>query len=292
VTDATLAPARRPQRRRNRTRAWIGRAGRVALGAAITTFALFPLYWMAVQAVRPETRRFDFPPSILPTSPTIRGLVEVITERDAGRWLVNSFVVSFAAAAACLVIAAWGAYAISRFRTRGTGAAAYLTLATQMMPPVVLMIPLYKAFISLHLVGGLTGLVVANLFFHLPVTVWMLKSVIDSVPEEIEDAARVDGCNRLEVLVRVTLPLALPGVVAAGIFAFIGSWEEYLFARVLITAPEKWVGSIGIGSFFGEFGTSWAGVMSASLLFTAPPIVLFLLVQRQFVDRIAGGVKG
>jgi multiple sugar transport system permease protein len=161
-----------------------------------------------------------------------------------------------------------------------------------MMPPVVLMIPLFKAFVALHLVDGLTGLVVADFFFALPVATWMLRSVFDGIPEEIEEAARVDGCNRLGALTRITLPLALPGVAAAGIFAFIHSWEEYLFARVLISAPDKWIGSIGIASFFGEYHTSWPQVMAAAVIFTLPPVLLFLVVQRRFIDGISGGLKG
>jgi multiple sugar transport system permease protein len=206
--------------------------------------------------------------------------------------LTNTFIVASVTALLTLAMAIPAAYAISRWRTRGTSLAGFLTLATQMIPPVVLMLPLFKVFVSLHLVNSLSGLVVADLFWALPVDIWILKSVFDAVPVEIEDAARVDGCNRLEVLLRITLPMTKSGILAAGIFAFIVAWEEFLLTRILVTTESKWVGSIGIASFFGELGTNWPGVMAASLVFAIVPIVLFMFVQRHFVGGFAGGVKG
>lgn len=255
-------------------------------------FSVFPLYWMFVQALQPDTERYAYPPSLLPQEPSLEGFIAAIGGQDVLLWIGNTFFIASISAVLVLIIGAWGAYAISRFQTRGVTAAAFLILATQMIPPVVLMIPLYRAFVSWGLVGGLESLVIANFIFNLPIAVWMLKSVFDSVPIEIEEAARVDGCNRFTVLLRVTLPLALPGVLATGIFAFISAWEEYLLARVLISDPAKWVGSIGIASFFGEFGTPWNQVMATSLIFAIPPIILFLIVQKRFVEGMSGGLKG
>jgi multiple sugar transport system permease protein len=260
--------------------------------AAVVVFAVFPLYWMLVNAIQPEQQRFRYPPSLVPTQPSLDAFSQVWTGTGIGRWLLNSLVVSTVSAGAVLACSSWAAYAMSRFRSRATGLAEYLTLATQMMPPVVLMIPLFKALVALHLVDGLTGLVVVDFFFALPVATWMLRSVFDGIPEEIEEAARMDGCSRLGSLTRITLPLAMPGVAAASVFAFTHSWEEYLFARVLISAPDKWIGSIGIASFFGEYHTPWPQVMACSALFTLPPVLLFLLVQRRFIDGVSGGLKG
>lgn len=255
-------------------------------------FSIFPLYWMFVQALQPESARYAFPPGLIPQSPSLDGFVSAFEGRGVVVWISNTLVVAVVSAAVVLLVGAWGAYALSRFQTRGITIASFLILATQMIPPVVLMIPLYKAFVSWGLVGGLGSLILANFIFNLPVAVWMLKSVFDAVPVEIEEAARVDGCNRFTVLLRVTLPLALPGVLATGIFAFISAWEEFLLARVMISDPSKWVGSIGIASFFGEFGTPWNQVMATSLIFALPPIVLFLIVQNRFVEGMAGGLKG
>lgn len=270
-----------------------GKFTRIAFPAGVTFFvliSLFPLYWMLVQALQPDSKRFT--PNILPQDPSFNGFMSAFQNRDVLLWIGNTVLVSGVSSLLVLAVGAWGAYALSRFQTRGMTAVSFLVLATQMLPPVVLMVPIYKAFVAWGLIGGLESLMFANFVFNLPVAVWMLKSVFDSVPLEIEEAARVDGCNRLTVLWHVTLPLALPGALATGIFAFIEAWQEYLFARVLIANPENWVGSIGIASFFGEYGTPWDQVMATSLIFAVPPVILFLIVQQRFVEGMSGGLKG
>jgi multiple sugar transport system permease protein len=258
----------------------------------VTLFALGPLYWMLVQALQPMQQRYIFPPQLLPSDPSLDAFWRVWQSTDIVTWLRNTFIVAVTSAILVLVFAAWGAYAMSRWRSRGVGLAAYFTLATQMMPGIVLMIPIYRAFIQLGLVGGLHGLIVANFLFSVPVATWMLKSIFDSIPEEIEEAARLDGCSRLGVLFRITLPIALPGVIATGVFAFIASWNEYIFARLIINRSTDWVGSMGIASFFGELSTPWPEVMAASIIFALPPTALFLAFQRYFVDGLGGATKG
>lgn len=258
----------------------------------VTVFALWPLYWMLVQAVQPATQRYVFPPQVLPVEPTLQAFVEVWSSTEILLWLQNTIVVATCAALLTLVFAAWGAYAMARWHTRGVGVASYFTLATQMMPGIVLMIPIFRAFIELKLVGGLHGLVVANFLFAVPVATWMLKSIFDTIPEEIEEAAFLDGCSRFGVLFRITLPIALPGVIATGVFAFIAAWNEYMFARLIISRSSQWVGSMGIASFFGELATPWPQVMAAAILFAIPPVTLFLIFQRYFVAGLAGASKG
>jgi multiple sugar transport system permease protein len=265
---------------------------RALVVVAFCVFAIFPLYWALVNALQTQAERYRYPPELFPIHPTLEAFRSVWRSTGIGQWLTNTLIVASVTALLTLAMAVSGAYAISRWRTRGTSLAAFLTLATQMIPPVVLMLPLFRVFISLHLVNSLSGLVVADLFWALPVAIWILKSVFDAVPVEIEDAARVDGCNRLEVLLRITLPMTKFGILAAGIFAFITAWEEFLLTRILVTSQSTWVGSIGIASFFGELGTNWPGVMAASFIFAIVPIVLFMFVQRHFVEGFAGGVKG
>lgn len=282
---------KRPTARRDARRLSFTLA-RALVVVAFCGFAIFPLYWALVNALQTQAERYRYPPEIFPIHPTLEAFRSVWRSTGLGQWLMNTLIVASVTAILTLAMAISGAYAISRWRTRGTSLAAFLTLATQMIPPVVLMLPLFRVFISLHLVNSLSGLVVADLFWALPVAIWILKSVFDAVPVEIEDAARVDGCNRLEVLLRITLPMTKSGILAAGIFAFITAWEEFLLTRILVTSQSTWVGSIGIASFFGELGTNWPGVMAASFMFAIVPIVLFMFVQRHFVEGFAGGVKG
>lgn len=282
----------------------LGSAGRRRrlrrLGAGIRTwvfvllfvaFAIGPLYWMVVQALQAPGHRYTFPPELFPTQPQFTSFLSVWGSRPILTWLTNTLLVATASALFTLVFAAWGAYAMSRWNSRAISAAGYFTLATQLLPGIVLMIPIYRAFVSLELVGSLRGLVVANLMFSLPVATWMLKSIFDTVPESLDEAGLVDGCSRLGVLFRITLPIAAPGVVATGVFAFVGAWNEYMFARLIVTNSGDWVSSMGIASFFGEFSTPWPEVMAAAVILGLPPVILFLAFQKHFVAGLGGATK-
>jgi multiple sugar transport system permease protein len=162
-----------------------------------------------------------------------------------------------------------------------------------MMPPLVLIIPIYTIFIKLNLTDTLSGLVLGNFAFSLPVVIWMMKSIFDSIPFEIEEAARVDGASWPYILLRITLPLALPGLVATSIFTFLSGWDEFLLARTIVTPAEKWVGTVGLASFIGVYVTPWDQILAAATIFTLPPVILFLFVQKYFIAGLgAGAVKG
>jgi multiple sugar transport system permease protein len=152
---------------------------------------------------------------------------------------------------------------------------------------------LYTIFSGLGLTNTLLGLIVGNLAFSLPVVIWMMKSIFDSIPIEIEEAARIDGASWPYVLWRVTLPIALPGLIATGIFTFLNGWDEFMLARTIISSGDKWVGTIGLSSFIGVYVTSWDQILAAATIFTLPPVVLFLLVQKYFIAGLGtGAVKG
>jgi multiple sugar transport system permease protein len=267
------------------------RVGFLAVVAVTTLIVVFPFYWMLVNALQSGAARFAYPVRYLPDNWAFRSFGTVFRTSAVGRWLMNSFIVSSAAAAAALVVGSWGAYAISRFRSRGVKAVSYLILATQMMPPVVLMIPLFVIVRQMGLVDTLLSLILANTVFALPVTTWMLKSIFDSIPVDLEEAGMIDGCTRMQTLWKITVPIAIPGFIAAGLFAFIASWDEYMFARTVITSPRMWVGTIGIVSFIGEWQAPWDQINAAAFLFTLVPVVLFLLVQKYFIVGITGGIK-
>jgi len=257
-----------------------------------TLIVVFPFYWMFVNSLQSSSGRFAFPIKYLPDNWGFVSFGIVLVSTSVGRWLFNSFLVSALAAGIALLFGSWGAYAISRFtRLRGVRAVSYLILATQMMPPVVIMIPLFIIVRQIGLVDTLQSLIVVNAIFTLPVTTWMLKSIFDSIPLELEEAGLIDGCTQLGVLRRITIPIAIPGMIAAGLFAFIASWDEYMFARTVITSPRLWVGTIGIVSFIGEWLAPWDQINAAAFLFTLVPVVLFLMVQKYFIIGVAGGVK-
>lgn len=267
--------------------------GWTVVGTVVVLIALFPFYWMLLTALRSETSVFVYPPKLLPTDLAPQLLFQVFTKTDIGLWLKNTIVVAGTATALVVPGALLAAYALSRFRHRAVSGAALLIVVTQMMPPVLLLVPYFIIFRELGLLDGLAGLILANVAWTLPVTTWLMKSAFDAVPPELEEAALVDGCSRLGAIVRIATPLALPGLAAAAVFAFISSWDEFFFARTLISNNAYWVVSVGLGSFAGDYSTSWQQIMAVATFTTLPPVLLFVFVQKAFVENMsAGGLKG
>ena len=254
---------------------------------------VFPFYWMVKTSMESGAGLFSYPPRFLPNSYALEGYRSVLRQTPVGLWLWNSFVVASGSTIMALAVGVSGAYGLSRFRYRGKRSLALVILTTQMMPPLVLIIPIYAIFIQLGLTDSLFGLILGNFAFSLPVVIWMMKSIFDSIPFEIEEAARVDGASWFYILTRVTMPIGLPGLVATGIFTFLNGWDEFMFARTIVTSAEKWVGTVGLASFIGVYVTPWDEILAAATIFTLPPVILFLLVQKYFIAGLgAGAVKG
>ena len=263
-------------------------AGLLLTAAAVA----LPFYWMVKTSFEAGTGLFSYPPSLIPKTPSAEGYRTIFRDTSIGLWLWNSFAVSAGSTLMALAAGISGAYGLSRFRYRGKEALALVILTTQMMPPLVLIIPIYTIFIGLGLTNSLFGLMLGNFAFSLPIVIWMMKSIFDSIPVEIEEAARVDGASWPYILAFVTLPIALPGVVATGVFTFLNGWDEFMFARTIVTSADKWVSTVGLASFIGSYVTPWDQILSAATIFTVPPVILFLLVQRYFIAGLgAGAVK-
>ena len=265
-------------------------------GAATLLIALallFPFYWMVITALQGEAAVMAFPPRLWPQEINLPAFFDVFSATKVGRWLLNTTVVAGGATLVVVPVAALTAYALSRFRNRAVSVTAVLIVVTQMMPPVLLLVPYFILFRELGLLNGLLGLVLANIAWTLPVSAWLMKSAFDSVPHELEEAAMIDGCGRFGAIIRIAVPLAAPGIAAAAVFAFISAWDEYFFARTLISNSDHWLVSVGLGSFTGDYSTSWQHVMAVATISTLPPAILFILVQRAFIANLAqGGVKG
>lgn len=254
---------------------------------------VFPFYWMIKTSLDAGNSLFAYPPSVVPADPSLNGYETALKDTSLGLWLWNSLVVATTSTALALLAGVSGAYGLSRFRYRGKSSLSLVILTTQMMPPLVLIIPIYTIFIQFGLTDTIFGLILGNFAFSLPVVIWMMKAIFDSIPFEIEEAARVDGASWPYILVRITLPLATPGLVATGIFSFIHGWDEFLFARTIVVSVEKWVGTVGLASFIGVYTTEWDQILASATLFTLPPVILFLLVQKHFIAGLgAGAVKG
>ncbi|MCX7380902.1 MAG: carbohydrate ABC transporter permease [Alphaproteobacteria bacterium] len=270
------------------------RSWRWTAAAFVTTaLVLFPFYWMVTTALRKESSVFAYPPNLLPTDLSPGLLLAVLWKTDVVRWLLNTAFIAGTATFIVLPIAAISAYALARQASRVVSLTALLIVVTQMMPPALLLVPYFVMFRELGLLDTYTALIIANVAWAAPVSAWLMKSAFQSVPVDLESAALVDGCSRMGAFFRISVPLALPGIAATTVFAFISAWDEYLFARTFVSNSAYWVVSVGLGSFTGDYSTSWQQIMAVATLSTLPPAILFLFVQRAFVDGIAsGGLKG
>jgi len=272
-------------------------AGAVALAALILilcALAFFPFYWMFVTSIRPQGQLFQYPPQILPSVDSVFSTyVTLFRDTALGTWLWNSIRVSLGTAILASFIGATMAYALSRFRFRGRGATEYLMLATQMLPGVLLAMPMYAVFNWLGLLNSLPGLTIAYLALLVPVATSLLKTFFDGIPVALEEASLIDGASRIGTFFRITLPLSLPGLISTFLFCFIIAWDEYLFAQMFIRQPGSWTVSVGLASFSGEYVTPWDQVMGAATIVTLPAAIMFLFLQRYLVHGLtAGGVKG
>lgn len=271
--------------------------GRKAVMAAAVTaaviFAGFPLYWMLNTALSTNAELYRRKQGLLPHLERLGNVGASLGEVPIFRWLANSAVIAFGTTLMSLCLATLAAYALSRFKFHGKGLAGFVLFATQMLPEALLVVPFYALFTSLGLLNNLGGLILADTAFTMPVAVWILKGAMDSVPYEIEESARVDGCPRFGRLAMIVFPLVLPSLAAAAVINFFDGWNEFLFANTFISQANKWPASVGLASYIGQYSTPLNSVMTAALVFTLPAIAFFLIVQRRIVSGLtAGSVKG
>lgn len=255
--------------------------------------ATLPIYWMILTSLLPTSKLFLDTPVFFPSFDYFEAYRELSAEIPIIKWLVNTGFIAFGCTLCSLLIAIFAAYALSRRRFRGKGLVSFVLFATQMLPEALLLIPLYSLFIGLGLINNLYGLVLANTAFVMPIIVWILKGAIDSVPYELEEAATIDGCNLFTIQRKIVWPLIAPSIVASIVMAFFHAWNEYLFATTFILDPEKRPASTGLATLLGELATPLDRVMSAAVIYTLPPLIFFLLIQKRIVSGLASGsVKG
>ncbi len=260
---------------------------------ALLGVAAFPLYWMLVTSLTPSPALFGTYPQMLPSPGELPAFWEAITRPQVGIWLRNSAIVAAGTTVLSILLSLLPAYALSRFRFAGWAILGFALFATQMLPEAMLVVPLYAIFGQLGLLNSLGGLILANTAFTVPVITWLLKGAIDGVPLAIEEAARVDGCSRLAVVLDVVLPIVAPTLAAAAVIAFFHGWNEYVFAQTLVSSENLHTASVGLASYVGELSTPVHAVMAVAVVYTVPAVLFYLTVQRWVVAGMsAGSVKG
>ncbi len=266
---------------------------RMALIMVLLSAALFPIYWMVVTSLTSSANLFADRPQMLPDPAQAFNYAETFAKTGVLLWLRNSTIVAVGTMVLSILLAILPAYALSRFRFHGKGVLGFVLFATQMLPEAMLVVPLYAIFAKLLLLDTLGGLILANAAFTVPVITWILKGAIDGVPLEIEEAARIDGCSRLDIVLGIVLPVVAPTLAAASVIAFFHGWNEYVFAQTLILSQELRTASVGLASFVGELSTPIHTVMAIGVMYTLPAVAFYLMVQRYVVAGMtAGSVKG
>ena len=266
---------------------------RMAVVLLLLGVTAFPIYWMFVTSLTPSADLFADRPHLLPRLGELHVYRDVFSLKPVSPWLFNSAVVAVGTTVLSIALAVFPAYALSRFRFRGKGLLGFGLFATQMLPEAMLVVPLYAIFGQLSLLNTLAGLILANTAFTVPVITWILKGAVDGVPIEVEEAARIDGCSRLGIVMTVVIPLIAPTLAAAAVISFFHGWNEYVFAQTLVTEERLHTASVGLASFVGELSTPIHSVMAVGLMYTLPAVIFYLIVQRHVVAGMtAGSVKG
>lgn len=270
---------------------------RVLLWALIVvtiSLVCFPLYWMAISSVKQYgdlfSRNFDLLPS---GASTLQNYTELLHKTLFARYFLNSLIVAVLATAGSVVAAVLAGFGVTRFDFPGRKLIASSVLFTYMFPPILLSIPLFVMLKNAGLVNSLFGLALAHVSFTLPLAMWLAIIFFEAIPIDLDEAAMIDGAGRLRTLWAVILPIAIPGVVAICVFSFILSWNDYLFALVLIVDETKKTLPVGVAGFVEATSVEWGLLMAGGVLITLPVLIGFSIAQRWLIEGLgAGAVKG
>ena len=270
---------------------WWHRYAFAALAVVLVAIVLFPVYWMLVTSLLPSSIVLSRQPPLLPPLDAVSfaAYAEVFQRRPVLAWMTNSAIVVAGSTVVSLTVATLAGYSLSRFHTPAQRVAAATLLLSKMLPGSLVVVPFFVMFTTLHLTDSLAGLIAANVSVGVPFATWMMKGFFDTLPRELEQAAKIDGCNELQALWFVILPLARPGLAACGIYLAIVAWSEFVFARTLVTKPANWLVTVGLQSFVGEYLVEWPALMAAGIVSLLPMFVLFVLLEPFLVSGLTSG---
>lgn len=254
----------------------------------------FPVLWMVICSFKSPGELYHLPPTFLPQVWTLDNYRELFSQTNFITYFINSLIVAGSTTALSLIVGGLGAYSLSRFRFGGMRTFSTLAFVCYMLPEVLLVIPLYIYTVDFGMADTLLALIIANTAFTLPLTLWYMRSYFNAIPASLEESAMIDGCTRFQAMRKVTLPLALPGLVSVGVFSFNNAWNEFLLALVFMSSESKKVLSVGLSEWIGQDNIyNWGMLLGGGVLVTLPVVVFYIFVQRSLITGLAeGGVKG
>jgi multiple sugar transport system permease protein len=265
----------------------------------VSLILLAPFAWLVIASLSPQVDLLAVPLKWIPSHASLSRYESIFTSAGGtifGNFraaLINSTIIASLTVAISMTIGVFGAYAFSRLRFRGARATLLLFLSTYMIPPIALVIPMYLIMVKLHLLDTRLGLVIVYCSFATPFVLWIMGNYFQTIPRELEDAARVDGCTRIGALFRVILPLARPGLLSTMLFAFLIAWDEFLYALVFTSTNASKTIPVAIAEFTGRFTTDFGLQAAGGILAAVPPVLIAVAFQRYIVGGLsAGAVKG
>jgi multiple sugar transport system permease protein len=252
-----------------------------------------PFYWMIATSLKHDKEIYGYEATLIPQRPTMANYATVFRETPYLLYLRNSVAVAIGSTVLSMIIAVLGAYAIARLNFPGRALLARSLVFTYLVPTSLLFIPMFALMSALRLTDSLHGLIIAYLGFDVPFCTWLLMGYFKSVPVELEEAARVDGCNRVGALVRIVLPMSLPALVVVTFFSFTHAWNEFLYAYVFTSTTSARTVTTGLVNFMSQDVFFWGPLMASTVMSALPPVLMFLVFQRWVVKGLTlGGVKG
>lgn len=255
--------------------------------------SIYPVLRVVSVALRPSDSLLSRSLDIIPANASFGNVITLFTEEEFLLWLWNSFVVTVSVSIIGVAVASTGAYAFSRWRFPGRRPALIFLLTTQMIPAGMLLIPIFVIVAQLNLTNNVIGLMLAYITTAVPFSIWILKGYYDTIPPDLEEAAMVDGCNRMEAFWRVVLPLSTPALSIVFLFNFLAAWSEYLVARVVLQAESVQTWPLGLADLIAQFDTDWGKYAAGSVFVTIPVLLLFVWQSKYLISGLTlGSVKG
>lgn len=270
-------------------RGWLGNTVSYIYLTLLAIIAAFPLVWILLSSVKGKGEMTGDPTAFFPKVPTLDNYRTVIGQLGFGSNVGNSVVVAFSTTLIAIVISALGAYGVVRFFPRFGKLMTRVLITTYMFPPILLAVPYSIVMGKAGLMNSRVGLIIVYLSFSVPYAIWLLVGFFQTVPLEIEEAARVDGANKLQVFGQVVLPIVAPGLVAVAIYTFINAWNEFLYSLILMNSSDKMTVAVALKSLEGQEVMDWGVMMAASAMVVIPSVIFFMLIQKKIAGGLAAG---
>ncbi len=259
----------------------------------------FPLFWLFISSISTQSELLSKPVHWIPQNPTFDRYQEILTATGTStaaifrKAMLNSSIVAASVTLICVSVGSLAAYSFARMRFAKHEPFMYLMLFSYMLPPIMIMVPLYTIMRDLKLLDTLGGLIAIYSALIMPFAVWILQGYFRSIPQDLEDAARIDGCTRLAALIQVVLPLSAPGLVATSLFCFLASWEEFIIALIFTSSPLAKTIPVAIAEFTGRHAIDYGMMATGGIIAAIPPILIAFLFQRFLISGLtSGAVKG